>query len=217
MNQGRAFLQGVGGMGRRLEDLVGRPNAFEGVLGPRPALRQNNGDGLAHVPRLALRQGDGVMRPERGMGNGDGVFLPRRPQVFGGERGRGPGLQGPRDIDGFDPGMGVGRPEEGRVQGAGIGQIVYVPAVPGQQPLVLDPRNARTEEAGIQKRACAHEGPLISDRGGRPPSPGRLRSSDSPCTGGCSPTIAHPAPRSAPPTAPPPPPDKLDSERLRTS
>ncbi len=140
-------------MDRRLEDFVRHPNAFEGVLGPRPTLRQHDGDGLAHVARLALRQGDGVMRPERGMGNGDGVFLPCLPQVFGGERGRGPGLQGPRDIDGFNPGMGVGRPEEGGVQGAGIGQIVYVPAIPGQQPLVLDPRNARTEKPGIQKRA----------------------------------------------------------------
>lgn len=123
----------------RLEDLVVDPDERAGVLGEVAVAGDDHHDGLADVPDDLAGQrvrgaavGERRVRDEQRqrLGERAGEVLP------GVDRHQPVDLDGGRDVDVADPGVGVRGPDERRLQRPGS-QVVDVAALTGQQPGVL--------------------------------------------------------------------------------
>ena len=133
----------------RRQELVVDPDPGDGVLGEVAVVGHDEGDGLADVVDLvgcerelgaAVRERRVRDQQRERLGHRSGQVVVGPDQVDALD------VEHPGDVDVDDPGMGVGRPQHGRVQDvlAG-GDVVGVPALAAQEALVLDPLDPLAE------------------------------------------------------------------------
>ena len=132
------------------QEVVADPDPRADILGDIPVGGHHHDDGLADVVDLVL--GKRVRRPAMRQG---GVRDQQRQRIAGAavevvvgvDRHQAFDVQRVRDVDVDHSGVGMRAADERRREGV-VPEVVEITAVAGEQPWVLDPRDAFAEELG---------------------------------------------------------------------
>ena len=140
----RALVERLGDVRHGRKRLVAHVDKLCGIFRERAALGEHDGDPVAHVPRLVLRERPvgrvlRVLRDGPGAGEGAGPLVR---ELGGGERGDDPlGLARPRRVDARDPRVCVRAAHDDHPEHPRDGQVVRPARFAGQELRVLPARD----------------------------------------------------------------------------